>query len=176
MLDKIIIQEQHRKKADFIFGKLKGEKIIAIGGVSGIGKTEIALCLQDLFFEHRRRYHIVSEDNFYLTPWRNRNRIRKQNKVIGIKEIDWLALETVVGVYKNIPCYDGVIVEGLYVNCIHSKDIGIFLEGTIKQTEEFRKLRQKESLTNFRKYVLRVEEREVLKTKSLADIIVPYNI
>jgi len=176
MLDKVIIQDQHRKKAKYLFKRLKKEKIIVIGGISGAGKTEVAYCLAELFLATRKKYQVISEDNFYLTPWRNRNKIRKQSKVIGIKEIAWKELEIVIDIYKNMPCYDGVIVEGLYVNCMHNKSIGVILDGTIKQTEEFRKLRKKETLTKFREYVLKVEFKEVEKTKNLADIIIPWEI
>ena len=176
MLDNIIIQQQHKDKAKYIFKHIKNHEVIAIGGGSGTGKTEIAICLQDLLLTRKKKYQVISEDNFYNTHWRNRTRVRKQSDVIGLQEIAWEELETVIGVYKRLPCYDGVIVEGLYTNYIHGKDVGIFLEGTIKQTEKFRRLRKKEFQTKFREKVLQIEYKELNRTKALADIVVPWKI
>ena len=176
MLDNIIIQQQHKDKAKYIFKHIKNKEIISIGGGSGTGKTEVALCLQDLFLKRKKKYQVISEDNFYNTHWRNRNRVRKLRGIIGLQEIAWEELETVIGVYRRLPCYDGVIVEGLYTNYIHGKDIGIFLEGTIKQTDKFRRLRKKEFQTKFRQQVLQVEYKELNRTKALADIVVPWKI
>ena len=176
MMDKIVILSEHKQKAKLIFQQLKYEEVITIGGVSGTGKTEVALCLQKLLMKERMKYQVISEDNFYLTPWKNRNKIRKQSGIIGLKEIAWEELETVVGVYRRLPCYDGVIVEGLYTNYIHGKSIGVYLDGTIKQTELFRKKRMKEAQTKFREHVLEIEAKEVIRTKALADIVVPWKI
>lgn len=173
-LDIIKIQDHHKKKAKLIYPKIKDRKVITIGGMSGTGKTEIAYCLQTLFLKERIRYQVVSEDNFYITPWRNRNKIRKQSKVIGLVEISWEDLVTVVGVYKRLPSYDGVIVEGLYANYLQNKDYGIYLEATIKQTESFRKMRRKEAITEYRQEILIREAKDVRMTKSLADLIIPW--
>ena len=182
-LDMIKIQDCHKNKSRYIYQQVKKIPIIAIGGISGTGKTEISYCLQQLFHEDGLKYQIVSEDNFYLTNWRDRNKIRKETDVIGMKEIGWKELITVVRIFQKLPCYDGVIIEGLYANNVKNKHVGImieekgvYLEGTIRQTDVFRRLRGKETLNDFRKYVMKKEEIDVKKTKSMAHIIVPWII
>jgi len=205
--DKIIFLEEHYKKADIILPEIMKlyfhkKLLICIGGESGCGKTEIGSLLQEtLWNEHKIRVDLISIDDFYIVPWIERNKIRKQKGVssIGIKEINWDKLNiiikdfkskkrklyvqrihkftnTVEYIIKNNNCIDILIIEGLYANYLVNKDLGIYLEGTYKDTIKFRELRKKESINHFRKKVLEKEHKEVLQTKKKVDIIIPYKI
>lgn len=205
--DKLIYKPEHYKKCQYIIPKIMekyfhNRLVIAIGGESGTGKTEIASLLQEALWEqHKIRVKTIHVDDYYKTLWLDRNKVRRQKGLnsVGKKEIDWKKLNKIIETFKSKQkylyvqrihrytnsieetksdnrCIDILIVEGLYANYLENKDMGIYLEGSIKDTEKFRKERAKEKQTRFRYRVLRKEKQEVQKTKKLADIRIPIKI
>ncbi|KKN07093.1 hypothetical protein LCGC14_1070610 [marine sediment metagenome] len=174
--------------------------VVTIGGESGTGKTEVASLLQESLWENNRiRCKIIHEDDYYIVLWNERNKLRKKSGInsVGMNEIDWLKINKIVDDFKNekkklyvqrIHKYtnsieyvitnskyiDILIIEGLYTNNLDRKDFGIYLEGTYKDTKKFREERQKEVINNFRIKVLKQEHKEVLKTKKMSDLIIPF--
>lgn len=204
--DRLVIQEQHIRKAGLIMSTLLQNKapfkcILAIGGESGTGKTEIASLLQEqLYVTKKIRTKIIHEDDYYLTNWINRNEVRKKKGIqsVGIKEINWFKINKVLKNFKegkrksyvqrihkftdsveyviiNNSTIDVMIVEGLYTNHLIQKDVGIYLEGSIKDTYAFRKERFKENPDDaFRQQVLKQEAKDVRITKDKAHIWVSF--
>ena len=205
--DKLLLKDVHYDKKDYILpfiqSKYKFNKLtIALGGQSGVGKTEIASLIQaDLWDIGTIRCKVIHIDDYYKTMWQNRNWIRRREGLqsIGSVEIDWDTLNDIINTFhsgaKRITtqrihkytnsiefcetsnhCIDILLVEGLYANHLKNKDYGIYLCGGIKETTEFRIERQKEILDDFRESVLVVEREDILKTKPLADLIVPFSL
>ena len=202
VIDKI----HHTKKDKILPLVLKSyfcEKlVITIGGESGTGKTEIASLIQDdLWNEHRIRCKVIHIDDYYKTSWQDRNIVRKKNgiKSVGTCEIDWDILNDVVSDFKSkkkilkvqrIHKYtnsieycmalnkniDILVLEGLYANHLPTKNIGIYLDGTITDTKKFRESRGKEAQTPFRMKVLKKERQDVIKTKRLANVVIPFKV
>ncbi len=130
-----------------------------------------------------------------MTRWSERNDVRKRNKIIGKKEIDWDKLNSLVNTFRgefykililqrinkftdsiekaiiNIDSIDILIIEGLYSLFLKDSDCKIYLDGTYKDTKNFRELRNKEPQTPFRLKVLQKEHDDIIKSKKYADII-----
>lgn len=202
--DKVLIQKHHKLKAKrllyIILEKYKiGNKfVIAIGGESGTGKTEIALILRNLLYKNNIRVQIISIDDYYKTNFLERNKIRQNLGIdsIGCTEIMWDKLNKIIHNFKdpdssiNIirrinkftnsieyvkffnASVDILIVEGLYALFCNDVDLRIYLDGSYIETKAFRLERKKEEQTPFRELVLKKERQDILKSRNLADIIV----
>ncbi len=200
----LIKKEHHKKKdliLPIIMTHYYCDKmIVCIGGESGTGKTEIANLIQeDLWYKHKVRCKIIHEDDYYFTKWQDRNTIRKKKGIgsVGIVEIDWGKLEKICKTFYSKNKYlhiqrihkytnsteeaivynnkiDILILEGLYINKYIYKHLGFYLDGSYKETKEFREERKKEVINSFRMKVLEKEHKDCLKTKK--DVIVmPYD-
>ena len=178
--------------------------IITIGGQSGTSKTEIAHLIQKSLWETDKiRVKKLHLDNYYLTPFQTRDKIRQKRgiKSVGVKEINWYKLKQICKTFKSnhrklyvqqIHKYldsveyiispnraiDILLTEGIFSSYLRKfklSDFAIHLEGNDKQTYEFRKLRGKEDPDNlFRKHVLKKEAKDCEKLKKYADILIEF--
>jgi len=202
--DRIIIKKIHEKKAKIILPNLKNNRVIGIGGISGVGKSEIGLCLQELLYKNNRTSLLISLDDYYCSNWNDRNRIRKKKGLqsVGIKEIDWDLLKKIIKQFKkkaetlnlqqinkftnsfyettvyNANRIDYLILEGLFVGHLKKLklvDYYVHLMGNLKETEEFRLERMKENeKDDFRKKVVQKEANVIAQLKKYADLIIPF--
>ena len=197
--DKILFKNIHLKKCNkilpLIIEKFKWRKMtVTVGGEAGVGKTEVALLLQENLYKYNIRTKVVHIDDYYFTNWRDRNVTRKLKGVssVGVTEIDWKKLKSITKSFKgkrktiNVQrihkytdsyeyvtvdnlCVDILIVEGLYANWLDA-DYKVYLEGTYRDTLKFREERGKETIDGFRRKVLRREHKEVLRTRRNIDL------
>ncbi len=162
---------------------------------------------QKLWDDYGLRVKIVHLDDYYKTSWEDRNKIRKLKGLdtIGVKEIKWYLIKRLIKDYfqhkkellvqrihkytnsieqvicKN-PSIDILIIEGLYAlyaKKFNNSDLmfGIFLEGTYKDTYEFRKERAKENPDDkFRQKILEKEHLVVERLKKYANLVVKWKI
>lgn len=205
--DILVIKEEYRKVADqlseIILSDLPwdGKVLIAVGGESGSGKSEIAHVISDNLFksEHQLQSFILHVDDFFLLPRKERNELRSETQFesVGIDEIDRDELELIVQKFmedKNtvhIPIYDilssvkhdlvvdfqGIpvlIAEGLYANLIDA-DYSAFIDRTYHDTKKFQAERGKEVMDEFRLGVLEKEHQAVSQLKNKANIIIDKN-
>lgn len=201
--DKIIIQDIHIKKAQYILPKIvkyqeKNPRfVLGIAGQSGTGKTEIGAVLQETLFKHELRAKCLHIDDYYSTHWEDRNIVRKKTGIIGKDEINWKKINKIISDFKlkkkklylqRIHKYlnsiehcispgrniDILIIEGLYA-AYSEADFKVYLDGQISDTYEFRKLRMKENPDDkFRIKVLEKESFCVCQSKIMCDITVPF--
>lgn len=177
--------------------------VICLAGESGTGKTEIASLIQESIYKNlKKTTKVIHLDDYYKTHWgkREESRLKKGISCVGSKEISWVKLNKVVSrfrakdkqnmvkqihmftntiEYSIVDCrkLDVVIIEGLYALYTKDYDIGIYLEGTKKETYNFRKMRSKENPDNsFRKLVLTKESKQIKKSQSNADISIPFTL
>lgn len=202
--DRLIVLPQHRKKARKILRncKINKKSIILIGGSSGVGKSEVADCLQELLFKKKLYSLSLSLDDFYVTHpiIRNYNRKKMGLDSVGLSEIDWESLCRICEDFKNnkpiafrrthkyadiiehniVESQDVhiLLIEGLYVNYLRKYnygDISLYLEGNPEQTFEFRKKRGKEDEDDtFRQKVVQREFNIVCQLKRHADVILEF--
>ena len=195
-----------KKNADKIFNFLdkdilvKKKSIISIAGISGTRKSETAFRLAEILINNGKESHIISSDDYYITPWDERNQERKRNNYqnIGPEELDWKriwwTLETFRNpVYNNMEFFqmskfstsimqsnidkngfDILIFEGLYA-CDKriDSDVKIHIGDTSPEsTFSFRNKRKKENeMSEARRKVVEIECEHVEQLKINADLV-----
>jgi uridine kinase len=179
--------------------------ILVCGGQSGVGKTEVSDIIQVALWEkYKIRSKIIHLDDYYKVHWQRRNGWRRERGLpaVGLTEIKWGMIKSIIKKFRNsqtlkiqqIHMYidaiektlvssrniDILILEGVYANYLKKKgivDLGIYLEGNVGDTYNFRKERAKENPDDtFRQKVLEKEAKTAKRTKKYADLVVPYTI
>lgn len=205
--DILLIKEEYRKAADHLSEIIlsdfprDGKVIIAVGGESGSGKSEIAHVTSDNLFKSsfELQSFILHVDDFFLLPRKERNKLRLESRFesVGVDEIDRDELEGIVKKFLadrntvHIPIYDilssvkhelvvdfqGIpvlIAEGLYANLIDA-DYSAFIDRTYHDTKKFQAERGKEVMDEFRMGVLEKEHQAVSQLRNKANIIIDKN-
>ena len=197
--DILLITNNHRKAAGQIVERLGGVKsgkfVIAIGGESGSGKSELAHVIARRLKGKTELAKILHIDNYYKvspterTEWRVKHGIES----IGLSEYVWDLINQNITEFREskeavLPCIDlltdqidrlitsfeGIkylIVEGLYP-LEADADLKIFLDLTYHETKKAQVLRGKEPQNKFRMQVLEREHQVVQSLRPLADLIV----
>jgi uridine kinase len=198
--DVLLITENHKKAARQVvehINTLTGSKIvIAIGGESGSGKTELGHEVAYLLKIQKTPAKIMSIDNYYKTSPKERNPWRKAHGIdqIGYSEYNWNAINKTLREFREdaevavMPCIDlltdqedllttsfkGIrflVIEGLYAVQAEA-DLRVFIDLTYHDTKKAQLVRGKENLDEWRIQVLEQEHRVVRSLYPLADLIV----
>ena len=197
--DVLLITDNHRKAAGQIvsrLGKFKSDKVvIAIGGESGAGKSELAHVISRRLKERGELAKILHIDNYYKVSPTERTAWRKKHGIesIGLTEYDWDLINQNVTEFREskeaiLPCIDlltdqedklitnfeGVkylVVEGLYPLKVDA-DLKIFIDLTYHETKKAQAVRGKEPQNEYRRQVLEREHQVVQSLRPLADLIV----
>ena len=197
--DILLITEKHEKAAAQIvdrLGRIESDKmVIAIGGESGSGKSELAHVISRRLKSKGELAKILHIDNYYKVPPQERTAWRKRHGVesIGLAEYDWDLINQNVAEFREskeavLPCIDllteqqdrlitnfeGIkylIVEGLYPLKADA-DLRIFIDLTYHETKKAQILRGKEPQNEFRLQVLQREHEVVQSLRPLADLLV----
>jgi len=198
--DVLLITDKHRKAAGQIMDRLaqfRGDKIvIAIGGESGSGKSELAHVISRQLKERGELAKVLHIDNYYRVSPRERTAWRKQHgpESIGLEEYDWDLINRNVSEFREsreaiLPCIDlltdqedklitdfaGIrylIIEGLYPLQVADADLRIFIDLTYHETKRAQIVRGKEPQSEFRQVVLQREHLAVQSLRPLADLVV----
>ena len=199
--DVLLIEEKHRKVAAGIVEEiLKNKKpkyVVAISGESGSGKSELTHVVAKEMRKHGIFAKPVHLDNFFKTlplerrEWREKNGVEK---VVGINELDWDAIQQTVADFKNdrqstMPCVDLVteqvdtlttdfkgidmlVLDGLYAVNTEGVDLHVFIELTYHETKKAQTARGKEKTDDLRMRTLEAEHKAVQSLKHKADLFV----
>jgi len=197
--DILLITEKHIKAGEQvvnILSEIKSEKmVIAIGGESGAGKSEIAHVISRKLKGEGELAKILHIDNYYKVSPRERTEWREKHGVesIGLSEYDWDLINRNIAEFREskeaiLPCIDlltdqedklitnfeGIrylIVEGLYPLKADA-DLKIFIDLTYHETKKAQVLRGKEPQNKFRLQVLQREHTVVQSLRPLADLLI----
>jgi uridine kinase len=197
--DVLLITEKHEKAAGQIvdrLGRIKSDKmVIAIGGESGSGKSELAHVVSRRLKNKGELAKILHIDNYYKVSPRERTKWRRKHGVesIGLSEYNWDLINQNIAEFREskeavLPCIDlltdqedrlitnfeGIkylIVEGLYP-LKADVDLKIFIDLTYHETKKAQILRGKEPQNEFRLEVLQREHEMVQSLRPLADLLV----
>ena len=197
--DVLLITENHRKAAEQIIsrlGKFKSDKVvIAIGGESGAGKSELAHVVSRRLKGRGELAKILHIDNYYKVSPTERTAWRKKHGIesIGLLEYDWELINQNIAEFRHskeavLPCIDlltdqedklitnfqGIkylIVEGLYPLRVVA-DLKILIDLTYHDTKKAQLVRGKEPQNEYRLQVLEREHQVVQSLRPLADLIV----
>ena len=197
--DILLIKDQHRKAGMQIVERLREfdteRLVIAIGGESGAGKSELAHVVSRQLKDTGDLAKILHIDNYYKVPPQQRTAWRVEHGIqsIGLGEYDWDLINKNISEFRKgqeaiLPCIDlltdqedklitdfegikNLIVEGLYP--LHAEvDLRIFIDLTYQETKKAQFLRGKEPQNKFRLQVLQREHEVVQSLRPLADLIV----
>ena len=197
--DVLLITEKHKKAAEQIvdrLGRIESDKmVIAIGGESGSGKSELAHVISRRLKDKGELAKILHIDNYYKVSPQERTEWRKRHGVesIGLSEYDWDLINQNIAEFREskeavLPCIDlltdqedrlitnfeGIkylIVEGLYPLRADA-DLKIFIDLTYHETKKAQILRGKEPQNEFRLQVLQREHEVVQSLRPSADLLV----
>jgi len=197
--DVLLITEKHEKAAEQIvdrLGRIESDKmVIAIGGESGSGKSELAHVISRRLKDKGELAKILHIDNYYKVSPQERTEWRKRHGVesIGLSEYNWDLINQNIAEFREskeavLPCIDlltdqedrlitdfeGIkylIVEGLYPLKADA-DLKIFIDLTYHETKKAQILRGKEPQNEFRLQVLQREHEVVQSLRPSADLLV----
>lgn len=197
--DILIVTDKHRKagvQIVEIIREIEAEKlVVAIGGESGSGKSELAHVVSRSLKEVGRLAKILHTDNYYKVSPTKRTAWRKEHGIdsIGWTEYDWDLIGRNVAEFREnkeavLPCIDlltdqedqlltdfagipTLILEGLYAVKAEA-DLRVFIDLTYHETKKAQVVRGKEPQSEYRLQVLQREHEVVRSLRPLADYIV----
>lgn len=198
--DVLLITPEHQKAALGILSyldQLPGDKVVlAIGGESGSGKSEIAHEVARNLKLRKTPAKIMHIDNYYLTSPAERTPWRKEHGLesIGYSEYDWENINRNLKEFQqdqdqvSMPCVDlltdqedtlitsfmGIkylIIEGLYAIQADA-DIKVLIDLSYHETKKAQFKRGKEPTNEYRWQVLQREHEVVQSLRSEADLLV----
>lgn len=197
--DVLLITEKHEKAGAQIVARINeiaaDKVVVAIGGESGSGKSELAHVVARALKGQGRLTKILHIDNYYTVPPRDREAWRNAHGLesIGLGEVDWDLLDEHLNAFRSgsravLPCIDlltdqidqlhtdfapieVIVVDGLYPLHVDA-DLRIFIDLTYLDTKKAQLLRGKEPQNDYRLSVLKREHEVVQSLRSLADYLV----
>jgi uridine kinase len=198
--DVLLISEGHRKAAAAILEyllDLNGSKVVlAVGGESGSGKTEIAHVVAKTLKERGTPAKVMHIDNYYRTSPAERTAWRKQHGLaqVGYTEYDWKAINRNLEEFQKdedrveMPCIDlltdqedtlitsfkglkYLIIEGLFAIQAEA-DLRVLIDLTYHETKKAQYQRGKEPTNDFRWQILEREHQVVQSLRPKADLLV----
>ena len=197
--DVLLITEKHQRAGAQIverINRIESDKIVvAIGGESGSGKSELAHVVARALKDQGRLAKILHIDNYYIVRPQDREAWRKDNGIesIGLGEIDWDLLDLHLDDFREgrtavLPCIDlltdqidelhtdfspikVVIVDGLYPLHVEA-DMRVLIDLTYHDTKKAQLLRGKEPANEYRLSVLKQEHEVVQSLRPLANFLV----
>jgi len=198
--DVLLITDNHKKAAKQLIthlDQLSGNKIVlAIGGESGSGKTEIAHEVARILKSRNTPAKVMHIDNYYLTSPTERTTWRKEHGLesIGFTEYDWKGINRNINEFREdaeqvtMPCIDlltdqedllstsfkglkYLVIEGLYAIQAEA-DLKVLIDLTYHETKKAQFERGKEEPNEYRWQVLQREHEVIQSIRSRADLLV----
>ncbi len=195
--DHLLVEDKHRRVGRELAARAASNPaarlVVAIGGESGSGKSEVAHEMARRLKKEGRPAKILHLDNYYRTSPTERGAWRKEHGIdsVGDEEIEWEAVEQHVAAFRagaeaTLPYIDlyndsvdrltthfgeirVLIVEGLYALRAPA-DLKVFIDLTYRETKEAQLARGKETVGEFRALVLEREHQVVRGHATLADL------
>lgn len=197
--DILLIAEKHERAGAQIVARIDeidaAKVVVAIGGESGSGKSELAHVVARALKDKGRLTKVLHIDNYYKIRPQDRETWRKENGIesVGLGEIDWDLLDEHLDAFRAdkevvMPCIDlltdqidelrtdfapisVVVVDGLYPLHVEA-DLRIFIDLTYLDTKKAQLLRGKEPDNEYRLSVLKQEHEVVQGLRHLANYLV----
>lgn len=198
--DVLLIEDKHKDAAENIVNAIDlsdpdQRLVIAIGGESGSGKSELAHMVAKILKGQQQYTKIIHTDDFYRIAPHQRTEWRQSHDMtdIGLDEYDWEKIEGVIEDFKNgeistMPCVDlltdqidtlstnfgnvsHLILEGLY-SLNAPADEKVFIQLTYHETKKAQLLRGKEPQNDFRRRVLEREHEVIQAFEKDATVII----
>jgi len=171
-------------------------RVIGVAGESGSGKSVTAEQLARACNSVGLRTLVLNQDNYFFLPPRSNHEHRVESlENVGAHEVNMALLSAHIaafrahsdGVVAPLVDYPGnrfvtqtfnfanielLIVEGTYVLRLEELDVRIFLEATHEDTDERRRVRNRDIDAPIVAQVLAIEHEIVARQGAVADIVV----
>ena len=195
--DRLLVEDKHRRVGRELAARVAldpaAKLVVAIGGESGSGKSEVAHEMARRLKAEGRPGKILHLDNYYRTSPTEREAWRREHGIesVGDEEIDWELVKRHVSAFRadleaTLPYIDlyndtvdrlttsfhGIrvlIVEGLYALRAPA-ELKVFIELTYRETKKAQTVRGKETVNDFRSRVLEREHQVVSAHRTMADL------
>jgi uridine kinase len=198
------IKPHHTAAARAVYGLLAGEIkqapgrfVVAVGGESGAGKSEVAAELARVAAEDGVPSLVIQQDDYFVLPPQTNARKRREvftwvgpgevrlglldedlalardpaegelTKPLSLFDEDTLATETL-----PLAGVKFIIVEGTYVTSLRNVDHRVFIDRDFRATRGARAERGREGQDDFLERVLAREHEFISQLKERADIII----
>jgi len=169
---------------------------VGIAGESGSGKSETAAALVEVLKQVGVPAVVIQQDDyFFLPPRTNAKRRRQDLEWVGPQEVDLVRLDAdaaaarlgAASLEKPLVDYPAnevlnesvdltgilvVVIEGTYVMLLNHLDLRIFIDRTVRETEEARHRRDRESQNDSLRQVLKREHKIISTHQCFADILI----
>ncbi len=195
--DHLLVEDKHRRVGRELAARVAldpaAKLVVAIGGESGSGKSEVAHEMARRLKTEGRPGKILHLDNYYRTSPTEREAWRREHGIdsVGDEEIEWEAVEQHVSAFRagaeaTLPYIDlyndsvdrltthfgeirVLIVEGLYALRAPA-DLKVYIDLTYRETKGAQLARGKETVGEFRALVLEREHQVVSGHVTMADL------
>ena len=175
---------------------LSVNRVIAIGGESGCGKSVLGQCLKDSLLSCGVHAIVIQLDDYFHLPPADNHAARLRNlKNVGMHEVNMALLQQHIDDFKKgeksiekpISSHTNneisvktlrfgqattLIVEGTYALFLDRLDTKIYMARTYKETLAQRISRGRDVIDEFSNAVLEIEHQIVAKSEAVADFIV----
>lgn len=197
--DVLLIDDRHRRAAAGLLERIAADPrerlVVAVGGESGSGKSEVAHELARGLKRAGRPAKVLHLDDYYAVPPAERTAWRREHGIeaVGAGEIDWPLLAEHVEAFRSggaatLPSVDlytdqvdrlstdfdavrVLIVEGLYA-LETPADLRVLIDLTYRDTGRAERERGKEVQDDLRPRVLEREHRAVQALRPRADLLI----
>lgn len=174
---------------------------VAIGGESGCGKSSLARALQlELMEQFGLKGYIFQMDDYFKLPPKDNHKARLANinrvgpDEVAIDRLDHHIKQCKEGhpsIQKPLVDYFGntilretvncsdiqySIAEGTYASLITAAEYKLFMALNYKDTEAYRKQRNRDTISAFNNRVLAIEHEIIKKHACLTDLIIDKNV
>ncbi len=198
--DKLVIEKHHTDRAAEICALLKDtfpeRFVIAVAGVSGSGKSELASEIARLLTENGIKAGILQQDDYFVFPPKTNHEMRRRNLAqVGLYEVKLDFLDSNLRsfkrgespIFKPLVIYDEnristgemdtsdlntLVTEGTYTSLLQFADFRVFIHRDYHQTLEARKRRARDKWEPFIQDVLEREQQIISEHKALAQVVV----
>lgn len=185
---------------DLLAGEIKrspGRFVVAVGGESGAGKSEVAAELARVAEDDGVPALIIQQDDYFILPPKTNARKRREDLAwVGPGEVRLKLLDEHLGLARDADAKElekplslfeedelttekvplgGVkliIVEGTYATSLANVDRGVFIDRDYRRTGEARAERGREGQDDFLERVLAREHEFISELKEKADIVI----
>ncbi len=171
-------------------------RVVGVAGESGSGKSMTADGLARACNDAGLRTLVLNQDNYFFLPPRTNHEHRIESlDNVGVHEVDLALIASHIAAFRarasdvvaplvdypgnrfmtqtfNFAEFELLIVEGTYVLQLDDLDVRIFLEATHEDTQERRRIRNRDIDAPIIAQLLMIEHEIIARQAAVADVLI----